>query len=57
MQRMSVSLGVTAVVLAQVAPLDPAEAAVSDSDSEVESSDSEAEMPPHETATSVASTM
>jgi hypothetical protein len=66
-QRMSVSLGVSttpAVALGQVAPLDPAEAdvSVSDSqasDSEAESSDSEAEMPPppHETATSVASTM
>jgi hypothetical protein len=53
-QRMSVSLGVSttpAVALAQVAPLDPAEADVSDpdSDSEAESSDSEA--PPHETDT------
>ncbi len=66
-QRMSVSLGVSttlAVALAQVAPLDPAAAEVSDSDSEAsdweaESSDSEAEMPPppRETATSVASTM
>jgi hypothetical protein len=61
-QRMSVSLGVSttpAVALAQVAPLDPAVAEVSDSDSEAESSDSEAEMPPppHETATSVASPM
>ena len=50
-QRMSVSLGVSttpAVVLAQVAPLDPAEAEISDSDSDLqaESSDSEAEMPP-----------
>ena len=45
-QRMSVSLGVSttpAVTLARVAPLDPAEAEVSDSDSEAESSDSEAE--------------
>ena len=57
-QRMSVSLGVSttpAVVLAQVAPLDPAEAEISDSDSDLqaESSDSEAEMPPppHETDT------
>jgi hypothetical protein len=62
MQRMSVSLGASttpAVALAQVAPLDPAAAEVSDSDSEVESSDSVAEMPPppHETTTSVASTM
>ena len=43
-QRMSVSLGVSttpAVALAQVAPLDPAEAEVLDSES-----DSEAEMPP-----------
>ncbi len=71
-QRMSVSLGVTpAVALGQVAPLDPAEADVSvsdsqasgseaeSSDSEAESSDSEAEMPPqpHETATGVASPM
>ena len=66
-QRMSVSLGVSttpAVALGQVAPLDPAAAdvSVSDSqasDSEAESSDSEAEMPhpPHETATSVASPM
>ena len=66
-QRMSVSLGVSttpAVTLAQVAPLEPAEAAVSDpdleaSDSEAKISDSEAEMPPppHETATSVASTI
>jgi hypothetical protein len=60
-QRMSVSLGVSttpAVALAQVAPLDPAAADVSDSDSDSDS-DSEAEMapPPHETATSVASTM
>jgi hypothetical protein len=56
------SLGVSttpAVALPQIAPLDPAEAEVSDSDWEAESSDSEAEMPPlpHETATSVASTM
>jgi hypothetical protein len=66
-QRMSVSLGVSttpAVALAQVAPLDPAEAdvSVSDSqasDSEAESSDSEPELPPppHETATSAASPM
>ena len=67
-QRMSVSLGVSttpAVALAQVAPLDPAAADVSDSDSdsdsdsEAESSDSVAEMPPppHETATSAASPM
>jgi hypothetical protein len=44
-QRMSVSLGVSTtpapVALSQVAPLDPAEAAISDSES-----DSEAEMPP-----------
>ncbi len=50
-QRMSVSLGVSttpAVALGQVAPLDPAEADVSESDSE---SDSEAEMaPPHDTS-------
>ena len=53
MQRVSVSLGVSttpAVTLAQVAPLDTAEADVSDSDS-----DSEAEVPPppspHETQT------
>ena len=50
-QRLSVSLGVSttpAVVLAQVAPLDPAAAEISDSDSDLqaESSDSEAEMPP-----------
>jgi hypothetical protein len=56
------SLGVSttpAVALPQIAPLDPAEAEVSDSDWEAESSDSEAEMPPppHETATSVASTI
>jgi hypothetical protein len=48
-QRMSVSLGVSttpAVALAQVAPLDPAEAEIADSDSE---SDSEAEIaPPHD---------
>ena len=48
-QRMSVSLGVSttsAVSLGQVAPLDPAEAKISESDSE---SDSEAEMaPPHD---------
>jgi hypothetical protein len=68
-QRMSASLGVSttpAVALAQIVPLDPAEAEVSDSDSEAESSDSEAESsdseaemppPPHETATSVASTL
>jgi hypothetical protein len=73
-QRMSVSLGVSttpAVALAQVAPLDPAEADVSvsdsqasdseaeSSDSEAESSDSEPELPPppHETATSAASPM
>jgi hypothetical protein len=65
-QRMSVSLGVSttpAVALAQVSPLDPAAAEVSDSDSDSDSdseaSDSEAEMPPppHETATSVASPM
>ena len=66
-QRMSVSLGASttpAFALAQVAPLDPAaaEVSVSDSeasDSEAESSDSEAELPPppHETATGVASTM
>jgi hypothetical protein len=44
-QRMSVSLGVSttpAVALAQVAPLDPAEAAISDSDSEAETP------PPHD---------
>ena len=50
-QRMSVSLGVSttpAVVLAQVAPLDPAEAEVSNSESDSDS-DSEAEMaPPHD---------
>ncbi len=56
------SLGVSvtpAVALPQIAPLDPAEAEISDSDWEAESSDSEAEMPPppHETATSVASTL
>ncbi len=56
-QRMSVSLGVSttpAVALAQVAPLDPAEADVSVSDSQA--SDSEAEMPPppHETDTNEA---
>ncbi len=63
-QRMSVSHGVSttpAVALAQVTPLDPAEAEISDSDSdsEAESSDSVAEMPPppHETATSAASPM
>ena len=49
-QRMSVSLGVSttpAVELAQVAPLDPAEAEISGSDS-----DSEVQVPPpHETDT------
>jgi hypothetical protein len=47
-QRMSVSLGMSttpAVALAQVAPLDPAEAAISDSESDSES-DSVAETPP-----------
>jgi hypothetical protein len=50
-QRMSVSLGMSttpALALGQVAPLDPAEAAVSDSDL-----DSEAEImaPPHSSGT------
>ncbi len=46
-QRMSVSLGVSTTPLAQVAPLDPAEADISSSDS-----DSEVQVPPpHETDT------
>ena len=47
-QRMSVSLGVSTTPLAQVAPLDPAEAEVSDSDSEAQVP------PPHETDTNEA---
>ena len=55
-QRMSVSLGVSTtpvVALAQVAPLDPAEAEISVSDSDSES-EVQVPPPPHETDTNEA---